>query len=175
MSSYKTTVLTPIPLPTSIPDHLPFLFDDFSLALHLGVRCKTVWYCITNKKWMYKTFTIPKANGKRRTIHDPQNILKYIQRRINKVVLQPYPLLDCVGAYVEGKGCRDSALRHAGHGVRIGLDIKDFFPTHHRTWVRNFFSCVRRRQSCLSASGTRRNATGTSYHKAAPPALRCAT
>lgn len=138
MSSYKSTTLTPISIP-SIPEEVPFIFDDFSLALHLGVRCKTVWYCVTNKKWMYRTFTIPKANGKRRTIHDPKNILKFVQRRINTVILQPFPLLECVGAYVPGRGCRDSAARHAGHSVRIGMDIKDFFPTHHRTWVRNFF------------------------------------
>jgi len=138
MSSYKTTTLTTIPVP-SPTDGVPFIFDDFSLALHLGVRCKTIWYCITNKRWMYRTFTIPKANGKLRTIHDPKNILKFIQRRINETILQPFPLQECVGAYVPGKGCVHSAAQHAGHAVRVGLDIKDFFPTHHRTWVRNFF------------------------------------
>jgi retron-type reverse transcriptase len=138
MSSYKKATLSTIPIP-SLSEEFPFVFDDFSLALHLGVRCKTLWYCVTNKKWMYKTFSIRKANGKLRTIHDPKNILKYVQRRINAVILQRYPLLDCVGAYVPGKGCRDSAARHAGHAIRVGLDVKDFFPTHHRTWVRNFF------------------------------------
>lgn len=118
---------------------LPFILDDFSLALYLGVRCKTLWYCVTAKKDLYSTFTIAKANGKRRPIHHPKRILKYIQRRISQVILSRLPVLPCVGAYVKGKSCRDSAEQHVQKNVLIKLDLQDFFPSHTRTRVRNFF------------------------------------
>jgi hypothetical protein len=139
MSSYKKTVLSRVPIPTNIHPELPFILDDFSLALHLGVRCRTVWYCVAQKRRLYRRFTIPKANGKKRVILNPHNILKFVQRRIDAMLLKPMPLLDCVGAYVTGRSCLHSAERHVGHKVRIGMDLKDFFPTHNRAWVRQFF------------------------------------
>jgi retron-type reverse transcriptase len=107
--------------------------------MHLGVRCKTLWYCIYTKESRYKTFTISKSNGKRRLIHSPDRVLKYLQSRISQALLSKLPMQDCVGAYVVGKSCRDVAERHVGHKVRIGMDLKDFFPTHSRGRVRAFF------------------------------------
>jgi len=140
VSSYKTTTLTKIPIPESFAHPaLPYIIDDFSLALYLGVRCKTVWYCITGGRRLYKRFTIKKSSGKPRYIYNPNNVLKYVQRRIDKVILSKLPLLDCVGAYVEGKSCRDSAVQHVGQGVAVKIDLHDFFPTHTRARVRRFF------------------------------------
>lgn len=107
--------------------------------MHLGVRCKTLWYCVHTKASRYKTFTIAKANNKKRLIHSPDRVLKFIQQRINHVLLSKVPLAECVGAYVKGKSCRDVVVRHVGHKVRIGMDLKDFFPTHTRGRVRAFF------------------------------------
>jgi len=132
-------VLSRIPIPTSIRPEVPFILDDFSLALHLGVRCRTLWYCVSQKRRLYRRFTIPKANGKKRVILNPQNILKFVQRRIDAVLLKPLPLAECVGAYVRGRSCLDSAERHVGHKVRIGMDLKNFFPAHSRAWVRRYF------------------------------------
>lgn len=143
MSSYKTTTLSKIPIPEPLahPD-LPFIVDDFSLALHLGVRCKTLWYCITGGRRLYHRFTIKKSSGKPRYIYNPNNVLKFLQRRLDKVVLSKLPLLDCVGAYVEGKSCRDSAVQHVQKGVVVKIDLADFFPSHTRARVRRFFRDV---------------------------------
>lgn len=153
MSSYKTTTLTRIPVPDPLahPD-LPFIIDDFSLALHLGVRCKTLWYCIEGLNYMlgpryqntrmYKKFTIKKSSGKPRYIYNPNNVLKFIQRRLDKYILGKLPLLDCVGAYVAGKSCRDSAAQHVQKGVLVKIDLADFFPSHSRARVRRFLRDV---------------------------------
>lgn len=143
MSSYKTTTLTKIPLLESLthPD-LPYIIDDFSLALYLGVRCKTLWYCIMSGRRLYKRFTIKKSSGKPRYIYNPNNVLKFLQRRLDKVVLRNLPLGDCVGAYVEGKSCRDSAVQHVQKGVVIKIDLSDFFPSHSRARVRHYFRDV---------------------------------
>jgi retron-type reverse transcriptase len=121
---------------------IPYIIDDFSLAMHLNVRCRTVWYCVQRKRDLYKTFRIPKANGKVRVIHNPARVLKYIQKKVDQVILKPLPLNDCVAAYVPGKSCRDSAEKHVGQGVRIGMDLKDFFPSHSRARVRWYFTTL---------------------------------
>lgn len=142
MSSYKLTTLTVLPIPVHLlaeGQPLPFVFDDFSLALRLGVRCKTLWYCIRCKEKLYSKFTIPKANGTRRPIHHPRRVLKWVQKRIASVILKPLPVLDCVGAYVPGRGCRDSAEQHTQKGVLVKIDLANFFPSHTRARVRNFF------------------------------------
>lgn len=139
MSSYQRTQIDLLPLPTPQHEELPYLLDDFSLALHLGIRCRTLWWCIHNKKNMYRLFYIPKSDGSARCIHNPKKPLKFIQRRIYQVILKKVPLLDCVGAYVPRRGCLESAKRHTGHAIRIGMDLKDFFPSHRRARVRHFF------------------------------------
>jgi len=144
VSSYKATVLTHLEIPPNgtLNSELPYIIDDFSLAMHLGVRCKTLWYLIWTKARVYNVFTIPKASGKPRVIHSPNPVLKFIQRRIDQVILKKLPLLNCVGAYVTGKSCRDTAIQHVGQGVRIAMDLKDFFPSHSRACVRNYLKTV---------------------------------
>lgn len=141
MSSYQDLELTSITLPPNelLQQPIPYIIDDFSLALHLGMRCKTLWFCILKRDSLYKIFSIPKANGKRRLIHNPHPVLKFVQRRIDQVLLKPLPLHPCVGAYVVGKSCKDTAAKHVGQGVRIGMDLQDFFPSHSASRIRGFF------------------------------------
>ena len=139
MSSYKRTILTTLELPPAPRPDVPYVIDDYALALYLGVRCKTLWYCVDQKVHLYKRFTIPKSDGRVRVIYNPKDRLKHLQRRIDMRILRKLPVLDCVGAYVEGRSCRDSAARHAGHQVRIAMDLKDFFPSHTRAQIRHFF------------------------------------
>lgn len=139
MSSYKKTEFIEFQLPPAPRDNLPFILDDYALAMRLGVRCRTLWLCIVRKRKRYSIFTIPKANGKKRLIHNPDRVMKYIQRMIMRRILSKMPLLDCVGAYVPGKNCKDAASRHVGHAVRVGMDLHDFFPSHTRGRVRWFF------------------------------------
>lgn len=141
MSSYQDLELTAITLPPPelLQQPIPYLIDDFALALHLGMRCKTLWFGVTRRDYLYHIFSIPKANGKRRLIHNPHPVMKFIQRRIDHVILKPLPLHPCVGAYVVGKSCKDTATKHVGQGVRIGMDLQDFFPSHTAARVRGFF------------------------------------
>ena len=137
MSSYKDTDVDLIQLP-KVKQGVPYIIDDFALAMHLGVRCRTLWYLIVNKRDMYTRFTIPKKTGGKRVIHAPDARLKYVQGRIDQVLLRTQYLSDSVGAYRPGRGCRESAERHAGHYVRVALDIHNFFPSHSRAEVRHF-------------------------------------
>lgn len=127
-----------IPTRPAFPQ-LPILLDDFTVALRLGIQCKTLWWILKTKQNRYKVFTIPKSDGSKRFLHNPCNTLKFVQRRILQLILQPIPVLPCVGAYVEGKRCVDSAKEHVNKQIRIGLDLKNFFPSHSRAMVRWFF------------------------------------
>lgn len=142
MSNYRTTEVMLVDVPDEPQHHdvgVPLVIDDFALAMHLGVRCKTLWYCVNSKNRHYKIFSIPKAKGGRRILHAPSRVMKYVQRRISRVILGKMPLLPCVGAYVPGKSCKDVAAQHVNQGVLVKMDLKDFFPTHTRGRVRGFF------------------------------------
>lgn len=144
MSSYKETVVTEIVVPEGLPinPHLPVVFDDVSLAFRLGIRCKTLWFFIKRKSDLYSVFKIPKSSGKLRTIHNPDERLKYVHKKIASIFLGVLPLRPCVGAFVAGKGCVDTAKKHVGKAVLIKLDLYNFFHEHSRARVRNYFKSL---------------------------------
>lgn len=124
------------------PHPIPYIIDDYSLAMHLGVRCKTLWWLIFTRVKQYNSFTIPKANNKMRLLYAPHKELKFVQRRINQVILQKLPVLDCVSAYVTGKTCAHAAQVHTNKSVRIAIDLKDFFPSHTGKIVTAYFKSL---------------------------------
>ena len=107
--------------------------------MHLGIRCKTLWFLILCRKTLYHRFVIKKASGGHRVLHAPDTRLKYVQGQIYHRILKHIPTLPCVGAYVEGVSCIDNAAQHVGQGVKIGMDLKDFFPSHRRKKVQSYF------------------------------------
>lgn len=77
----------------------------------------------------YKVYTIPKANGKLRTIAQPARDIKSFQRLMVAELLSLMPIHDCAFAYVKGKGIRDNAAMHCKSSYLLKLDFKDFFPS----------------------------------------------
>lgn len=138
MAGHSTTSLLSIEV-NDIPTYgVPFIVDDVTLALLLNLKPRILWYMIHQKSELYTKFYIKKATGGTRTIHSPEGVLKSTQRKIDKLILRKVPLFPCVGAYVEGQSCSDVAARHVGHSIRIGMDLKDFFPSHTRGRVSRF-------------------------------------
>lgn len=117
----------------------PTPVDSVSLAHWLGVEHKHLWWLVMQRKTMYKVWKIPKGDGRFRFIHEPLGLLKHVQAVVAKRVLSTFPTADHIGAYEEGKGVKYSASRHAGHKVILELDIKDFFGSTRRLFVREFF------------------------------------
>ena len=67
--------------------------NDFLLSLNL-FNCKdekkylkTIYSISNNIEKNYKIYKIKKHNGKLRTIHEPNSLLKHIQRQILKNIL----------------------------------------------------------------------------------------
>ena len=75
---------------------LPLATCDMSLAFHIGVRNKTLWWAVLNNEKLYKTFKIPKrgkhGESSLREIHNPDHRLKFIQRAILPKFLEPFPV-----------------------------------------------------------------------------------
>ena len=69
----------------------------------------------------------PKRSGPPRLIESPKPRLKAIQRRILRGILDKVPVHGSVHGFVAGRSCLTAAQVHAGEGVVVALDLKDFF------------------------------------------------
>lgn len=78
----------------------------------------------------YKTYTIPKRNGKGvRWIAQPSKNLKYLQRAVLDEFMSDLPVHESAVAYTKGIGIKDNAKRHRDNEYILKMDFKDFFPS----------------------------------------------
>ena len=77
---------------------------------------------------MYRTYRIPKKNGKYRTISEPVPELKAMQWAILDI-LNKIPLMDCVHGFVEGRDIISNAKAHQQKRYVLNIDVKNFFPS----------------------------------------------
>ena len=115
---------------------LPVAIDATTLAYHLGINTRTLMYLIVKKSEHYKVHTIPKKSGGMRVIHAPSDRMKFVQCKMLETFFNPLTYPSQVGAYVPNKTTRETAAVHAGNPLLIVMDIKDFFPSTRRAWVR---------------------------------------
>ena len=90
-------------------------------------------------KKRYTSFSIKKKSGGERNIHAPVNGLKHILRPFNII-------LNCVAephfkatGFVPGKSIVDNAAQHVGKNYVYNIDLKDFFHSFDRSWVKYGF------------------------------------
>ncbi len=147
MSSYKQTRVD-IAEFTARPAEvfgLPLAVDDMSLAHHLGIRNKTLWYLIRDRNTLYETLRIPKRGKSTgfRDLQNPSDRLKDVQRAILVRFLEPIEQPPHVGAYVPGRSCQHTAEQHTNRGIILSMDLTDFFPSVRRSMIKRFFrDCV---------------------------------
>ncbi len=77
----------------------------------------------------YRTYTIPKKDGKRRKISEPAEFLKALQRvLLDKAIAQLVPHRAATG-FRSGYSIVDNARPHEGQRVVVKVDIESFFPS----------------------------------------------
>lgn len=119
--------------------------DEFLLSLNLlNMDDKKAYinklYAISNNiENNYRVFQIKKRSGKLRTIYEPDDSLKHIQRMILKNILENKSISKYAKAYHSGISLRENALPHTGKKIVLKLDIKDFFD--NITFVDIYNSC----------------------------------
>ncbi len=100
-----------------------------SLETDLGFKVKTLHAISNNITAHYRKIKIPKKSGGTRTLYIPDEILKKVQRRINKVILSLFPVSPYATAYVYGGGIRKNAEVHLNKPQILKLDIYKFFDS----------------------------------------------
>lgn len=142
MSSFKNTRVDYVEFVDNLKyQNLPLCVDDMTLAHHLGIRNKTLWFLIWNKNKQYHVFRIHKRGKSSgfRDIQNPKPRLKTVQRLILGKILECIPVGKHIGAYIPGRSCMSTATQHLKRSLIISMDIKDFFPSVKRYMVRKFF------------------------------------
>lgn len=106
--------------------------SDFIKTLDLvdSADNKAVFLNIINSPHShYRTFSIPKRKGGKRTITSPYPTLNTIQNLIfNKYIIN-LPIHDCSYAYVKNRSSIDHAKVHLGSKELLTLDVNSFFPS----------------------------------------------
>lgn len=113
--------------------------DARGLAIALDVRISSLWNAVLHTAGFYRVAHIPKKSGAVRTLHIPDDKMAWMQRRMLRAFFDRIEWPEHVSAYVLGRAPTDAAIVHAGRPVLIVLDLKDFFPTTRRQWVRDAF------------------------------------
>jgi len=145
MPSFRATRVETTEWESKLRYDLPLAIDDMSLAHHLGIRNRVMWWMIHENPKMYTCFSIAKRGKKKRQSRDIQNpvaSVKNVQRVILARFLEPIPLGNHVGAYVPGRSCKDTAKQHVNKGIIVSLDLKDFFPSVKRAMVRRVLHAI---------------------------------
>lgn len=108
--------------------------NEFLLSLNLVDRnlsdkekIRRLYILSNNIEHYYKKYEIPKRNGGKRVIYEPNYDLKRIQKNILNNVLSGFNVSKYAMAYVEGRSVKDNVLPHVNKKVILKLDIKDFF------------------------------------------------
>ena len=109
--------------------------NDFLLSLFLidnksdNEYIKELYSISNNVENNYKVFKVRKRSGGYRTIYEPSETLKYIQRQILKNVLSERNVSKYAKAYVSGISLKENALPHVNKEIILKLDIKNFFDS----------------------------------------------
>lgn len=77
----------------------------------------------------YKTFYIPKKNGKLREISAPNRNLKDILYYLNMMLGEVYQASPSAMGFVKGRSIVDNAKLHIGQNYVLNLDLSDFFTS----------------------------------------------
>lgn len=161
-NGFSKTEIVEIDVSVAHPPTAPLVIDDYTLSKVLKYRTKMLWYFILNRDSLYKTWRIPKAHKKTRIIHEPQKQMKIALRNLNRRLLNPLqePLGEHVAAYRKAHSIKMAVAQHvrpcpvcdalpAGqspkkhdcpkYGTFIKIDLKDFFHSTKKSWVRKCF------------------------------------
>ena len=100
-----------------------------SLAFDLGLSAKTLYSASNRLSAHYRSVRLPKGNGEYRKLSVPDDLLKSIQTRINRVLLSLEDVSVFASAYKPGGSTKKNAAPHVGKPVLLKLDIHRFFDS----------------------------------------------
>lgn len=108
---------------------LPVIYNQEHFSLLVKYDSEYVHRMSNAPHRFYRSFTIGKKNGGKRTIDEPLPDLKSIQKWVLKEILYSIDISAYAKAYVPNRSIRDNARFHRGQNFILTTDIKDFFPS----------------------------------------------
>lgn len=90
----------------------------------------------------YRRFDIPKRTGGYRTIFEPQEELKRVQRLILRKLLKRLDAHARAHGFERGRSIVTGALAHERKSVVVRMDVRDFFGSTKSARVRDYFARV---------------------------------
>lgn len=120
---------------------------DLCQLLNIQTRQLTGLLYYTKIETCYRQFTIPKKNGDVRTINAPVGSLKFVQRKLSRLLLKRLDEIseqnnikqEIAHAFFKGRSIKTNALPHRNKKYLLNVDLKDFFDTIHFGRVQGFF------------------------------------
>lgn len=84
-----------------------------------------------NKSTHYSVLYLRKkgANGKLRVLHNPDRLMRAVQFRILKEILEKIEVPEYIHAFERGRSIPTMAQSHVGKGLVISIDLKNFFTS----------------------------------------------
>jgi len=72
---------------------------------------------------------LKKRDGSRRLIESPKPLLRAVQQRILKEILNQIPSHPAAHGFISGRSIRTNALPHVGQRVVLKFDLENFYPS----------------------------------------------
>lgn len=95
----------------------------------LDVDVKLLYKLSNQTPLFYRIYKIPKKSGGFRTIEAPEPVMKLVQQRILRNILNRLPPSGIAAAFRHGSGIKGNAEFHVGQKVILKIDLKNFFPS----------------------------------------------
>lgn len=121
--------------------------SDFSEQTHISKY--TIYQLSKHSEKHYKTYQIPKKNGKLRTINQPSRKLKALQAWVLHYILSNIQVSSSCKGFRKKTSIVDNVEPHKFSNAVLNMDIKDFFPTVKKTQVFSVFKSIGY-NSCIS-------------------------
>ena len=118
---------------------VPIIFEQEHFAHLVGYQYDFILKASNSPENFYRTFTIPKKSGGRRTISEPLPSLKEIQTWILEEILNKQAVSRYAKAYVKNRSIRQNARFHLRQKIVLTIDIEDFFGSLHSKKVYGVF------------------------------------
>lgn len=128
-------------------NNFPIIYNQVHFCKLVGYAEEYVFSACNQPKSFYRTYYIPKRNGKKREISEPLPSLKEIQNWIYQEILCNVKVSSYAKAYVKGKSIKDNARFHKRQIKVLSMDIKDFFPSIGFKRVLNVFRNIGYREN----------------------------
>lgn len=128
-------------------NNFPIIYNQVHFCKLVGYTEEYIFAACNQPKKFYRTFFIPKKNGKKRKIDEPLPSLKEIQNWIYQEILCNVKISSYAKAYVRGKSIKDNARFHRKQKKVLSMDIKDFFPSIGFKRVLNVFRNIGYREN----------------------------